>query len=89
MVPAISRTTVERGAYVFNIITIYIPRDRLRRGSLLHGDGAFVVPKVPGQLPVQPAMTLDVTTIQPTSNRRESRVRCRGRKAVRTPKKNV
>ena len=48
MVPAISRTTVERDAYVLTIITTYIPRDRLHRSSLLHGDGASIIPNVPG-----------------------------------------
>lgn len=39
---------VERDAYVFVIITIYVPRDRLNRRELLHGDGVSIVPKVPG-----------------------------------------
>jgi hypothetical protein len=49
-VPAISRRTVERDAYVLRTIIIYIPRDRLnrRRRKLLHGDGASILPKVPG-----------------------------------------
>jgi hypothetical protein len=54
MVLAISRITVERDTYVFNITTIRVPRDRLNRRQLLHGDGASIILNVPGQLPVQP-----------------------------------
>lgn len=65
--PAISRITVERGAYVLTIITAYIPRDRLnwRRTQklLLHGDGASIIPNVPGQRPVQPTFGPDMTTV--------------------------
>lgn len=57
-VPAISRTTVERGAYMFTIIMIHVPRDRLHRKQLLHGDGVSIVPNVPGQRRVQPAAML-------------------------------
>ena len=53
MVPAISRITVERDTYVFNITTIRVPRDRLNRTKILHGDGASIIPNVPGQFPVQ------------------------------------
>ena len=60
-VPAISRTTVERGAYVLTINTTYIPRDRLNRRQLLHGDGASIIPNVPGQRPVQPTFGPDMT----------------------------
>jgi len=62
-VPAISRTTVERGAYVLKIITTYVPRDRLNRRQLLHGDGASIIPNVPGQRPVQPTFGPDMTTV--------------------------
>ena len=61
-VPAISRTTVERGAYVLTINTTYIPRDRLNRRQLLHGDGASIIPNVPGQRPVQPTFGPDMTS---------------------------
>ena len=47
-VPTISRITIERGAYVFKIITIYVPRDRLNRSQLLHGDGASIILNVLG-----------------------------------------
>ena len=47
-VPTISRITIERGAYVFRIITIYVPRDRLNRRQLLHGDGASIILNVLG-----------------------------------------
>ncbi len=89
MVPAIRRITVERGAYVLTTTTTYIPRDRLNRSSLLHGDGASIIPKVPGQRPVQPALGLDVAEEQLLGNRRESFDSHGGREAVRTPKKNV
>lgn len=62
-VPAIRRTTVERGAYVLTIITTYIPRDRLNRRQLLHGDGASILPKVPGQHPVQPTFGPDMAMV--------------------------
>ena len=47
-VPTVSRITIERGAYVFKIITIYVPRDRLNRSQLLHGDGASIILDVLG-----------------------------------------
>lgn len=89
MVPAISRITVERGAYVLNTTTTYIPRDRLPRSSLLHGDGASIIPNVPGQHPVQPALGPDVAEEQLLGNQRESFGSHGGREAVRTAKKNV
>ena len=48
------------GAYVLTIITTYIPRDRLNRRQLLHGDGASILPNVPGQRPVQPTFGPDM-----------------------------
>jgi hypothetical protein len=88
-VPAISRRTVEPGAYVLTIITIYIPRDRLNRRQLLHGDGASIIPNVPGQRPVQPTFGPDMTTGQLPSNRWKTRhVVGEGRQSE-NPKKNV
>jgi len=60
-VPAISRITDERDTYVLTIIIAHAPRDRPNRRQLLHGDGASIIPNVPGQRPVQPTYGPDKT----------------------------